>query len=245
MRKLFAVVFAVASMLCAVGYAADKPSATLSSIENEFKATFPKFTVESFNESQVRGLYEVTTGGNVFYYSPGGYLFFGEVYAKDGHSITQDRKTAMMAKKLSSIPLGKAFKMGNGKNVVIEITDPDCPYCRKASDFLSKRTDVTRYVFFFPLTQIHPNSERHATYILAENSPTAYEAVYAGQFDKKDGEAVAKGKLEAAAARLKEQVEIVGKLGVKGTPAFFVNGTFVNGANIPELEKLLKGEQHG
>lgn len=245
MRKIVAVAFALALMLCTIVYAADKPAATLSSIEKDFKATFPKFTVDSFSESQVKGLYEVTAGGNVFYYSPGGYLFFGEIYAKDGHSITQDRKTAMMDKKLSGIPLDKAFKMGHGKNVVIEITDPDCPYCRKASDFLSKRTDITRYVFFFPLTQIHPNSEKHATYILAENSPSTYEAVYSGQLDGKDGEAVAKDKLEAAAARLKEQVGIVGKLGVRGTPAFFVNGKFVNGANIPELEKLLGGQQHG
>ena len=242
MRRLFAVVLAASLVFGTVAYAVDKAADALNGVEQEFKATFPKFTVDSFKKAPVKGLYEVQVGPNILYYSPGGYLIFGEIYGKDGHSLTQDRKSAIMSEKISSLPLDKAFKMGKGKNVVIEISDPDCPYCRKASEFLSKRTDITRYVYFFPLKQLHPNSEQHATYILAKNSPATYEEVYSGALDGKKIDALSKDIEKVAAEKLKEQEEIVGKLGVRGTPIFFVNGKFVNGANIPELEKLLGGK---
>lgn len=245
MKRIFAVVlvFVLALALCTVAYAADKPADTLSSVEKEFKATFPKFTVDSFKEGPLKGLYEVQAGPNIIYYSPEGYLIFGEIYGKDGHSLTQDRKTAIMAEKVGSLPLDKAFKMGHGKNVVIEVTDPDCPYCRKASEFLSKRTDITRYVYFFPLRQLHPNAERHATYILAKNNAAAYQEVYSGALDNKNTE-LSSNLGKTGGDKLKEQEGIVGKLGVKGTPVFFVNGHYVNGANIPELEKLLGGKEN-
>ena len=245
MRRLFAMVLTVALGLCTVAFAVDKSADTIKGVEQEFKATYPKFTVDSFKESPIKGIYEVQVGPNLIYYSPEGYLIFGEIYSKDGRSITQERKGAMMAEKVSSLPLDKAFKMGKGKNVVIEITDPDCPYCRKASEFLSKRTDITRYVYFFPLRQLHPNAEKHAIYILAKNSPAAYMEIYSGVLDNKKLEDVTKDLEKVAEKKLKEQEEIVGKLGVKGTPAFFVNGAFVNGANIPELEKLLGGNHDG
>jgi len=56
-----------------------------------------------------------------------------------------------VAKLAKTLPLEKAVKIGDGKKVVIEITDPDCPFCRTASEYFSKKTDVIRYVFFAPL----------------------------------------------------------------------------------------------
>ncbi len=241
MRRLFAIVLTVALGLCTVAFAVDKSADAFKSVEQEFKSTYPNFAIESFKESPIEGLYEVVANGNIVYFSPKGYLIFGEILGKDGKSITAERKTEMMAKKVNALPLDKAFKIGNGKNQVVEITDPDCPYCRKASEFLAKRTDITRYVFFFPLKQLHPHAENHATYILAKNNIDAYQKVYSGAFDGKDAELIV-GAEKVAEARLKGHEDIVQKLGVRGTPAFFINGQFVNGANIPQIEKLLGGK---
>ena len=65
-----------------------------------------------------------------------------------------------------TLDLTKAVKIGNGKTMVIEFTDPDCPFCRKAEAYLQKRTDLTRYIFFIPLKS-HPASKGKVQYILS------------------------------------------------------------------------------
>jgi thiol:disulfide interchange protein DsbC len=57
--------------------------------------------------------------------------------------------------RVKEIPLEKGIKIGDGKSVVIEFTDPDCTFCRKAADWLEKnREGVTRYVFLYPITRL-------------------------------------------------------------------------------------------
>ena len=110
---------------------------------------------------------------------------FGEIWTKDGKNITAGKRTRLAAAKLKDVPLDKAVKIGNGKNKVIEFTDPDCPYCRKAAAFFKGRDDVTRYVFLFPLP-IHKDAEAHARYVLcAADKAHALEEVMSGQLDGK------------------------------------------------------------
>ena len=118
--------------------------------ENLMKS-FPNLNVDGFRESPLKGLYEITAGEQVFYFSPEGYLFFGEIWTKDGKNLTAEMRDKVMADRIKNLPLDKALKIGNGPKKVIEFTDPDCPYCRKVDNFLANRTDVTRYVYFVPL----------------------------------------------------------------------------------------------
>ena len=105
-------------------------------------------------------------GPNIIYFHPEkDLLMFGEIWTKDGKNMTAEKKGQARFARLKDLPLDKAVKIGNGRNKVIEFTDPDCPYCRKASAFLKGRKDVTRYVFFFPLP-IHKEAEAHARYVL-------------------------------------------------------------------------------
>jgi thiol:disulfide interchange protein DsbC len=40
-----------------------------------------------------------------------------------------------MALSAETLDLDKALRIGTGKTTVIEFTDPDCPYCRKAYQY--------------------------------------------------------------------------------------------------------------
>jgi len=73
------------------------------------------------------------------------------------------------------------LKIGNGENQVIEFSDPDCGYCRKASEFFSKREDVTRYIFFFPLSEQSETKVRHI--LCSADRERAYKNVYEGKLD--------------------------------------------------------------
>lgn len=209
--------------------------------EKKLKETFPNFTIDSFKESEIKGFYEITAGDQIFYFSPDGYMVFGEIWSKDGKSITSEKKQQLMRKKIQNLSFEKAVKIGNGKNTVIEISDPDCSFCRRASDFFAKRSDVTRYVFLFPLKQIHPDAERKSKYILCSSDRAkAYEEVYAGNLDGKNLEIMPACEPDVTKT-LNDHIKAVQSLGVNGTPAFWINGKHVEGANILLIEKLLSG----
>ena len=48
----------------------------------------------------------------------------------------------------TGIDIDKSITIGSGAKTVFEFTDPDCPFCRKASKYFDSRNDITRHVFF-------------------------------------------------------------------------------------------------
>ncbi|MEM7828043.1 MAG: DsbC family protein [Candidatus Aenigmatarchaeota archaeon] len=246
MKKVVVLVtglFIVMSMFLTGQALSEEPKQDLKDAEARLKETFKNMPVDSFKESVIPGLYEVVTGTQVIYFSPKGYLFFGEIWdAEKGKSITAERRQEIESKKVKTIPADKAIRIGKGPKKVIEFSDPDCPYCRRASEFFDKRDDVTRYVFFVPLRQIHPNAEKKAKFILcSKDSEKTYKEVYSGKYDKEDI-AIPKDCEETSSKMLKEMESIAASVGVTGTPLFYIEGQKVVGANIPEIEKLLGGK---
>lgn len=165
-------------------------------------------------------------------------MVFGEIWSKEGKSLTAERREEISAIAIKNLSLDNAVVIGNGQHQIIEFTDPDCPYCRKVDSFLANRSDVTRHIIFFPLS-IHPQAANKAKFILCSpDKKTAYREVLSGQYDSMpipsfsescDGEAILKGHLALAT-----------KLGVRGTPSLWIDGVQVSGADIPRMEELLK-----
>ena len=200
--------------------------------------SFPNLRVDSVSESPVKGLFEVVAGNQVFYFSPEGYLMFGELWSKDGKNLTAEMRNKVLAEKVKNIPLDKALKIGSGPRQVIEFTDPDCPFCRKVDEFLSKRTDITRYVFFYPLRKIHPDAEKKARYILShKEKENAFHEVFSGSMD---GKPVPED--ENKGGQLEEMEKVAQSIGVQGTPAIWIDGVPVNGADLPRISALLDGK---
>jgi len=214
--------------------------------EESMKKTFPNIKYDSIQPSNIKGLYEVIVGGEILYFSPEAEsIIAGEIITKDGRYITREKQQELQTKaisaKMKDIPLDKAVTIGKGKHVIIEVTDPDCPFCRKASGFLLKQTDVTRHVFFYPLP-MHPQAKDKALYILcAKDKAKAYEEAMTGKLD----DMTFKSCNDDVQAQeiLKAHNELAEKLEIRGTPFFFVDGKHaIFGADIPQLEQLLKNE---
>lgn len=231
-RKSFAALLSGAMLLA---WAAVSSAATAAP-DTAFRSAFPQIPFDSLTPTEIPGLYEVVSGQNIFYYYPEKDLIItGELVGKDLKSRTAERKGALAAKLVKDLPLDKAVKVGDGKKVVIEFTDPDCPYCRKGSEYFTKRTDVTRYIFFAPLA--HPAAIKKIEYILsAENKAQAYDAMMFGQ----EIPASAKPASEAVKKLAQEHLTLARKLGIQGTPTFFVGDQQVVGADTKKLDELLK-----
>lgn len=254
MRRTFGALVSLglfASM--ATGCFAGTPSTP--EVEAQYGKLLRGTKITSIKPSPVEGLFEVVAGPNVFYLAPKGegHLIFGVIVDKAGKNLTADVQNAVRAKyqevaqkvaaeKLKHISFDNAIKTGNGPNVVIEFTDPDCPYCRRVDSFLSQRSDITRYTFLNPIDSLHPSSRAQSIFILSsKDKSAALRDVFSGKYDR-GGLPLSNadfGKYPSEVKQLAEGMNLGRELGVQGTPLLFVNGTMVNGADIPKITQLL------
>jgi thiol:disulfide interchange protein DsbC len=204
---------------------------------DSFAKTYPKYKFDSINPTAAKGIYEVVMGTRILYYAPeSGHLFLGDMIDRNGVNITAGRIQEVLLAKANGLPLNKAIKIGNGNNIVIEFTNPDCPYCRRASDFFGKRTDTTRYVFFTPFPS-YKDAENKVKYVFcASDRPKAYEEAMHGKLDSQKYEVCKRQDVDDL---LKVHKEASDAMGVTGTPFFIVNKAVVRGADFPRIEAAL------
>lgn len=184
---------------------------------------YPNLEVRAINDTPIAGLYEVYTtssaNNNIIYFYPERELLvFGEIYTKEGTSLTREAKSRHEASLLSELdlPLDKALKLGDGPKKIIEFTDPDCPYCQAFHQYIGNDPLVTRYVFFTPLRQLHPQAPAKAIHILcAEDREAAFNAVYAQQVSEYQT-------CEAGEKLLAVHETASSQVGVTGTPTLLL-----------------------
>lgn len=153
----------------------------------------------------------------------------------------------------------------DAKVTIIEFSDFQCPYCKVAKgtvdELLKEYTDKIRLVFkHFPL-QFHENAQKAAEAAECANDQGKFWEMYDYMFDNQDklGTADLKkttknlglntsdfdgcldsGKYEG---KVKKDIEIGASFGVGGTPAFFINDQFLNGAQpIENFKKIIDAE---
>ena len=141
---------------------------------------------------------------------------------------------------LRGIPLHKAIRIGTGKHVVIEVSDPDCRFSRRMASYWNMRKDVTRYIFLVAMKN-HPEAAQKGRYILtAADRATAYQEVFAGDLDFNEK---ALDRHYEDHGVLDQHSDVAAKLGVVGTPTYFIEGVKINGAKVGEIEQILGGKK--
>lgn len=157
-----------------------------------------------------------------------------------------------------------------GKNAtvtLVEFSDFQCPYCQASEPILKQVTqefgDKVRVVYRqFPIPSLHPFAFKAAEASLCANEQGKFWELHDAMFQ--DQKKLAVSDLKQTARRLgldgkkfdncldtgryTEQVQNDMKegqrLGVNGTPAMFINGTYVEGGMVPfeTLEGMIKKE---
>jgi len=219
MKKLFLgmliVLFTISSSF------AEEINLEIKKIEQKLKWYYPRLTIIAIEKSPMQGIYEIWTGKDIFY-TDGRFILIGAMFSPEG-KVTEKRIAYYEAKygtelekKLNELDFTKGLKIGNGKTVIVEISDPQCPFCRKAENFF-KGKSVSRYIFFMPLS-FHKKAVPLAVHILCSKNPQEeYEKVMSGELDN--------GKLitcKEGEKKLKEMKKIADYLEAGGTPVFFI-----------------------
>jgi thiol:disulfide interchange protein DsbC len=151
MNLLASIAAAVLALFLAVPALAQD----LEKIRTEIKKKFPEATVETVRKSGYGGLLEVTGGGDVFYTDDKvTFIVLGSIVdAKTRENVTETRSRKLSAVSFDSLPLDSAVKIvrGNGSRRIAIFEDPNCGYCKRFEADLAKVTDLTVYVFLYPI----------------------------------------------------------------------------------------------
>ena len=135
----------------------------------------------------------------------------------------------------ADLDLSKSITIGSGPKTVIEFTDPDCPFCRKASKYFDGRSDVTRHVFFYPLPR-HTRAKEKARFVLSmPDKAKAYHDVMSGKMDA----APPLASTQEGIKLQEEQLEIAKKNKINSTPNFMINGRIIEGFDKDKIEEAL------
>ena len=205
------------------------------------KKTFNRnLEVTKVSESAVKGLCEVLVrlGGQtriVYTDSGAKYILAGQIYrASDRANITKERMaelnrfTQAEMKTLDSLV---AFTVGSGKKTFYLVTDPMCPFCKRAEkiiDPLIKEGKIRVKFLLFPL-RFHKGAKEKCISIICDKK--GYEGFKTGYQSKNQCEQ-GKNKVEST-------IKFLQSKGITGTPTYiFEDGRYHSG--VMQKDALLK-----
>lgn len=215
--------------------------------QEKLQATFSQITVTDFSPSPVPGVFELSTGGNTFYYYPGagkenGVLIFGEMYDSKGNNLTQQARENRLAHLMKSLPLDKAIVIGpkDAKVDYYEITDPECPYCHAYHEWFIKQPwagKVRRHLVFM-MNSGHPGERREVEHIICSKDQ---DKALSEAFQNTPENTVIKrwATCKKAAEIIAAHDQIVKATGAQGTPAFIFQGKLVTGFDEARIQEAI------
>jgi thiol:disulfide interchange protein DsbC len=209
------------------------------------KAIEPKIgaaRIEGVQPGPMPGLWEVRVrtarGMQVIYTDPAGaYLIEGTIHdVRNDRNLTEERVRKLNAIKFESLPLDQAVKIqrGDGRRVMAMFSDPYCPYCQQFEKTLLQVSDITIYVFMFPV--IRPQNADHSKAVWC--SPDRSKAWLELAIDHKRPAAAAD-----CANPVDKNVDLGQSLGINSTPTLILaNGERIaGGMSAADLRNLLDG----
>jgi len=214
-------------------------------IKRTLQARLPKLSIDAVQPAPVPGIYEVFVGNEVAYAdATGNYLFVGRLMdTRNRRDLSAEQLDAHMAIDFHKLPFDRAIKIvkGNGKRQLALFADPDCPYCRQLEQSMRSISDVTIYVFLYPLESVHPGATVHAHEIWCSADRASAWTQWLLERKPPPGAGKAPPGASCAGDPVNELQALGTSLHIYSTPTMFLeNGHRVGGAMAaPDLEKLL------
>ena len=124
-------------------------------VKVELKKRIPEVAIESVRKIPFGNLYEVVTGGEIIYTDEkASFIVLGSIVnIMTKENVTEVRMRQINRVNFADLPLDSAIKIvrGNGARKVAIFEDPNCGYCKRFERDLAGVTDITVYVFLYPI----------------------------------------------------------------------------------------------
>ncbi len=209
-----------------------------ASLRKAIEATYPKAHIDNITKTNYAGLYEIFLDGQIIYTDEKFSFLIAEgqlVDPKTKRNMTEERMEELTRVNFATLPLDQAIKVvkGNGSKKMAVFSDPDCPYCKQLEQKeLVNITDVTIYIFLYPLEQLHPDAgnKARAIWCAPDRNKAWTNWIMNGQLP--EGKASCDAPLDKVA-------DLGRKLGINSTPTLiFTSGKRILGAYpAKEIEK--------
>jgi thiol:disulfide interchange protein DsbC len=213
-----------------------------NTISQAMAKSMPTVKIDSVKPSEVKGLYEVTVGANIFYVSDDG------KYLLQGRLVDLATRTDLTEQKLSGKRIQAIEKIGQknmivfkpkiGKYTVSVFTDIDCGYCRKLHSEIDQylAQGITIQYLFFPRAGKNSDSYNKAVSVwCADDRNAALTAA------KKDQKVPAK----TCDNPVDEHMKLGEDFDVKGTPMIVTEKGNIYPGYLPakQLVEVLESEK--
>ncbi len=209
---------------------------TPEQIKAELRKKVPEAPVESVRKVPYGNLYEVVAGGEIFYTDDKAtFITLGPLIdLKTKENVTEARLREVNAVKFEALNFGNAIKIvrGDGSRKLAIFADPNCGYCKRFERDLLGVSDVTVYVFLFPILSPDSVEKSRMIWCSADRGKAWLDTMTKEIAPSGDGKCATPLDANLAFGREKR---------IQGTPTIiFENGDRVPGAMpIAEFEKKL------
>jgi thiol:disulfide interchange protein DsbC len=207
-------------------------------VKAQAKKQFPDMTVESVRKVPYGELYELNTGSEIVYTDEKvSYFLIGSlVDTKTRQNMTEARTKQINMVKFENLPLEHAIKIqrGDGSRKVAIFEDPNCGYCKKFERDLLAVSDISVYVFLYPILAADSMDKSKAVWCSADQGKAWLDLML-----KNAQPAVADAKCDATP--VEKSLAFGRSKRVSGTPTIiFEDGDRIPGAMTREqFEKKL------
>jgi len=241
MLKIAAIgVVLLASMTGGLTLAADAPEGLRSALDELIPGRSP----DKVRETPIDGLYEVTYGSQVVYFTEDGrYLVKGDLIDLERHvNLTEKARNGVRRKLMARVDEGQMIAFGpkDAEHTINVFTDVECPYCRKLHremDQLNEHGIRVRYLLF-PRAGAGSSSYKQSVDVwCADDQQRALTRAKSGQSVKD----------RQCEHPIEEHMALGKKVGVTGTPAIVLSdGTMIPGYQPADrLAKMLDRREGG
>jgi thiol:disulfide interchange protein DsbC len=224
-------------LLAALAVAASLPlqaQVTPEALKADLKKKIPEAPVESVRKTPYNGLWEVVAGGEIFYTDEkASFLSLGPIVdLNTRENVTEARLRQVNAINFSTLPFDAAIKIvrGNGARKIALFEDPNCGYCKRFERDLQGVSDITVYVFLYPILAPDSVDKSKAIWCAPDRGKAWIDAMVHDKLPPYEGRCQAPLDKNLAFGRDKK---------IHGTPTLvFENGERLPGAiSVADLEK--------